>query len=227
MKDFFDNRQNRTIALVVVILLVAGIGCSALLYVITGFFDTGLKSSMEKLDKITILCMGVDKQVDMDEPHPETDSIGQADGIFLISFDPKTDEVNIVIVPRDTMVTIEKYNRKLEYLGREKTQICLQYAYADGLEKSCELTVDRVEELFPDTTINGYVSINIEAIMEINDAIGGVEVTVSDEYTATHMGIPVGTTLNLMGEDAMLYLRLRDLHMSGSAYTRLDRIKGS
>ena len=225
MKDFFDNRQNRNIALVVAILLVVGIGCSVVSYMLTDSFDRGLRSSMRNLDKITLLCLGVDKQVVMDERHPETDSIGQADGIFLISFDPKIDEVNIVAVPRDMMVTIEKYNQKLEYLGNERAQICLQYAYADGMEKSSELMVERVEELFPDTTINGYVSINIEAIMEINDAIGGVEVSVIDEYTATQMGIPVGTTLNLMGEDAMLYLRLRDLHVSGSAYSRLDRIK--
>lgn len=175
--------------------------------------------------KITLLCLGVDKQVAMDERHPETNSIGQADGIFLISIDTGTKEVDIVAIPRDTVVTIEKYNHKLQYMGREEAQICLQYAYADGMEYSCELTADRVNDLFPDTTIDGYISINIEAIMEINDAVGGVEVTVEDEYTALNMGIPVGTTLNLMGDNTMLYLRLRDKSVNGSAYTRMDRIK--
>lgn len=175
--------------------------------------------------KITLLALGVDKQVAMDQRHPETNSIGQADAIFLISIDSETKEVDIIAVPRDTIVTIEKYNYKLQYMGREEAQICLQYAYADGMERSCELTRDRIEELFSEITIDGYVSINIQAITEINDAVGGVEITLNDEYTAEQLGIPVGTTLNLTGDTAMLYLRLRDKEVTGSAYHRMDRIK--
>ena len=110
-------------------------------------------------------------------------------------------------------------------MGTEEAQICLQYAYADGVERSCELTRDRVEELFPETTIDGYISINIQAITEINDAVGGVELTMTDEYTATQLGIPVGTTYTLIDDSAMLYLRLRDKEETGSAYSRMDRIK--
>lgn len=223
MKEFFSNKQNLMITCVVAVLLFVGIAIGVFLD--WGENPTNTEVAPVEGEKITLLCLGVDKQVAMDERHPETNSIGQADGIFLISIDTGTKEVDIVAIPRDTVVTIEKYNHKLQYMGREEAQICLQYAYADGMEYSCELTADRVNDLFPDTTIDGYISINIEAIMEINDAVGGVEVTVEDEYTALNMGIPVGTTLNLMGDNTMLYLRLRDKSVNGSAYTRMDRIK--
>ncbi len=223
MKEFFSNKQNLMITCVAAVLLFVGIAIGVFLD--WGENPTNTEVAPVEGKKITLLCLGVDKQVAMDERHPETNSIGQADGIFLISIDTGTKEVDIVAIPRDTVVTIEKYNHKLQYMGREEAQICLQYAYADGMEYSCELTADRVNDLFPDTTIDGYISINIEAIMEINDAVGGVEVTVEDEYTALNMGIPVGTTLNLMGDNTMLYLRLRDKSVNGSAYTRMDRIK--
>lgn len=223
MKEFFSNKQNLMITCVAAVLLFVGIAIGVFLD--WGENPTNTEVAPVEGEKITLLCLGVDKQVAMDERHPETNSIGQADGIFLISIDTGTKEVDIVAIPRDTVVTIEKYNHKLQYMGREEAQICLQYAYADGMEYSCELTADRVNDLFPDTTIDGYISINIEAIMEINDAVGGVEVTVEDEYTALNMGIPVGTTLNLMGDNTMLYLRLRDKSVNGSAYTRMDRIK--
>ena len=212
------------ISLALIVLLV-GLGGGILIYLLGGLFEPEDKTSPLLMEEMTILCLGIDKQVTMDERHPETNSIGQADGIFLISVNPKLQEVNIVIIPRDTMAMVEKYNANLEYIGSEKTQICLQYAYADGMQRSSELMVKRVEELFPKTTIDGYISLNIDAVMQMNDAIGGVDVSVMDEYVASTMGVPLGETLHLEGEDAMLYLRLRDISATGSAYTRLDRIK--
>ena len=222
MKEFFSKKQNIIFICTVVVLLFIGI--------IIGVRMNGRNTEVPVTEapageKITLLALGVDKQVAMSERHPETNSIGQADAIFLISIDTGTKEVNIAAIPRDTIVTIEKYNHRLQYMGMEEAQICLQYAYADGMVRSCELTRDRVEELFPDTTIDGYISINVQAIMDINDAVGGVEVTFQDEYTAQHLGIPVGSTVNLQGETAMMYLRLRDKEVTGSAYTRMDRIK--
>lgn len=96
-------------------------------------------------EKYHILCMGVDKSVPMSERDPLTGSIGQADVVYLISVDTRTAEISLLAIPRDTMVEIEKYDSNLNYLGREMGQICIQYAYADGMTKSCELMCDRVK----------------------------------------------------------------------------------
>lgn len=178
-----------------------------------------------KSEKIHILCLGVDKMVPMAERDPITGSIGQADAVYLVTVDKSNDEISIVAIPRDTMVQIEKYDSNMKYLGNEMGQICIQYAYADGLNRSCELTCDRVESLFHGIDIDAYVAININAIMELNDSIGGVEVTINDEYTAYQMSVWNGWTVTLDGIDAMNYLRVRDCTQSETAYGRLDRIK--
>ena len=176
-------------------------------------------------EKIHILCMGIDKMVPMTERDPLTNSIGQADAIYLVTVDPSKDDVSIVAIPRDTIVQIEKYNSKMQYMGEEMGQICIQYAYADGQERSCELTCDRVESLFHAIDIDAYVAININAIMALNDAVGGVEVTVNDEYTAYQMSVWNGSTITLDGMGAMNYLRVRDTNQYETAYGRMDRIK--
>ena len=63
----------------------------------------------EKSNKLHYLCIGVDKYEVMGEREPVYNSIGQGDGIFLITLDKDNGSVDIVAVPRDTMVTIQKY----------------------------------------------------------------------------------------------------------------------
>lgn len=176
-------------------------------------------------NKKHFLCIGVDKYEVMGEREPVYNSIGQADGIFLITLDVEDDSVDIVAVPRDTMVTIQKYYSNMEYIGEEEAQICLQYAFADGKERSCELMVDRVSELFDDIKIDGYVAINMISVLEINDAIGGVTVTVENEDTAEKMGIEVGSSVHLNSDNIPLYLQSRDKSEAKSAYGRMERLK--
>ena len=182
-------------------------------------------NSNDSGNKKHYLCIGVDKYEVMGEREPVYNSIGQGDGIFLITLDVDNGSVDIVAVPRDTMVTIQKYYSNMEYIGEEKAQICLQYAFADGKEKSCELMVDRVEELFDNIKIDGYVAINMVSVLEINDAVGGVTVTVENEDTAQKMGIEVGSSVHLDSDNIPLYLQSRDKSEAKSAYGRMDRLK--
>lgn len=176
-------------------------------------------------DKINILCLGIDKMVPLEERDPLTNSIGQADAIYVVSVSRSTGEINVVAIPRDTMVYVERYTSNMEYMGTEALQICTQYAYGDGTVNSCQLTQKRVEEVLPEVRIDGYVAININAIMDLNDAIGGVEVVIEDDYTAFQMSKWKGSTVNLMGIDTMNYLRVRDCTVEQSAYYRNERIK--
>ena len=176
-------------------------------------------------EKIHLLCIGVDKCVAMDERVEGSNSIGQSDGIFLLSIDTTNKAMDIVSIPRETIVTIQKYNSRLEYMGEEEAQICLQYAYADGLEKSCELMVDRVEGIFEGIEIDGYVSINMTSVLELNDVVGGVVVTVSDEDVADKMGVEVGSEVKLTSENISTFIQSRDKFKSEGAYSRTLRYK--
>ena len=224
IKSWIFGKENKLYGITIAFLFLLGISIGFRLNLDADDLQRSESGTLAQ-EKITLLCLGVDKDVVMSDRHPETNSIGQADAIFVVSIDKANNQVDIVSVPRDTMVTMTKYNHKMQFLGVEEDQICLQYAYADGMEESCKLMVNCVKELFPNTKIDGYVSINFEAFTVINDKIGGIEVTVNDPLIALHMGVPVGTTMVLTGDNAMLYLRIRDKEVMGSAYTRMDRIK--
>lgn len=198
--------------------------CIGALGVVTTLFGGNTKTE-ESSNKLHYLCIGVDKYEIMGEREPIFNSIGQGDGIFLITVDKDNGSVDIVAVPRDTMVTIEKYYSNMEYIGAEKAQICLQYAFADGKERSCELMVDRVEELFDGIEIDGYVAINMVSVLEMNEAVGGVTVEVYNEDTAQKMGVEVGSSVHLTDENISLYLQSRDKSEAKSAYGRMDRLK--
>lgn len=215
MKNNKTNKKlsNKYIAIAVAIVLVIGIA-------LTTYF-----SNTSGDNRINILCIGVDKFVTMTERHPDTNSIGQADVVFVVSLDTKKEEMDIIAIPRDTIVPVEKYNSAMEYMGTENLQLCLQYAYADGIENSCELTQKRVNEIFEGVTIDAYAAINFSGIMQINDAIGGVEVTMKEDYTVHNPKFVKGATLLLTGTDALDFVQKRDITVANTAYTRIDRQK--
>ena len=70
-----------------------------------------------------------------------------------------------------------------EKLGKEKGQIALQYAYGDGGRKSCWLTKNAVSELLYGVKIDAYLAMTIEGIAKATDLIGGVTLTVPEDYT--------------------------------------------
>ena len=199
--------------------------CIGVLGLVFSLFGENITSQKKESNKTHLLCIGVDKFEIMSEREQVYNSIGQADGIFLITIDETKKTVDIVAVPRDTIVTIEKYYSNMEYMGEEEAQICLQYAYADGLENSCELMVDRVEELFEGVKIDNYVAINMASVIEINTVIGGVDVIVNNADTAQKMGVEVGESVHLNWENISLYLQSRDKAEAQSAYGRMERLK--
>ncbi len=178
-----------------------------------------------KEDMINILCLGIDKEEVMWERDNEGNSIGQSDAIFLASIDPSEKKVKLIAVPRDTIVTLDMYDSNGNYLGQRPGQITLQYAYADGMGHSAELTARRVSEIFNNIPISGYAAINLSCIGYLNDAIGGVDMVMDDDYTDIHPTFKKGETVHLEGVFAELYVTGRDIQKSQTAYTRLFRQK--
>lgn len=176
-------------------------------------------------DIINILCVGVDKEGEMNGPDYSGASRGQADAIFLLSLDTTQKEIRVIVVPRDSMVTLSVYDILGNYAGTMEGQIALQYAYGDGLLQSGELMRSRVSDILGGIPIHGYAAMDLECIGILNDAIGGVELTMDEDYTMLDEAFEKGATVRLMGEQAMHFVRNRDTEIPGSAYTRLTRQK--
>lgn len=176
-------------------------------------------------DIINILCLGIDKEEFMSQRNDGDGSVGQADAIFLLSLDLKENQIRLIAVPRDTMVTLEMYRSDGTYLGDTEGQITLQYAYGDGQELSATLTAKRVSEIMNNIPINGYLAVNVRCLWKMNEAIGGVYITMDDDYTAYNPLFEKGATVYLSGSNLENYIRGRDKLDIDGAYKRMHRMK--
>lgn len=174
-------------------------------------------------DIMTFLVMGIDKDGKVKKSKDDV-SGGQADALFLVVADPDDETIEIIGINRDTMTEIQMYG----YSSTNQTvvaQIAAQHGFGDGMEKSCELTRDAVSKLFYDLPIHGYVSINMGAISKLNDAVGGVDVTILEDMTKVEKDWSEGTKVTLKGTDAYTYIRWRDMGIFESSRGRLARQK--
>ena len=174
----------------------------------------------------SILCMGIDKNKD-EGFGLEDDKIGtggQADALYMVALDTKTGKTNVIGISRDIYADIGVYSSDAVYTGTEKAQLCLAYAYGDGKETSCENTVDAVERLFYNLPVNSYFAIEINAVSRLNDAVGGVTVTLVDDYLYHSMGLPrAGSTVTLHGDEARAFLQYREVSILESSVDRMNR----
>ena len=174
-----------------------------------------------------ILCMGIDTKGEM-EAQNVSGKGGDADALFLVAQDAARDEAQIVLIPRNTMAEIEVFDYFGNSIGTETQQLTLAYAFGDGREKSCELTVEALSKLLFGLHIDGYFAVNMDSIPYFNDAVGGVPVTVDDEMVAQKYpdDFQMGETVTLTGDLTEKYVRFRDIDEEGSAAVRLHRQKG-
>ena len=107
--------------------------------------------------------------------------------------------------------------------GTRLAQICLSHGFGDGKEQSCELTVEAVQRLLYGIPIDFYVSVPFDAVGRLNDAVGGVTVTVEDDFTEFDKAMSPGTTLTLNGDQTELFVRYRMTISDGSNAARMVR----
>ena len=175
-------------------------------------------------DILTFLVMGIDKKTDAVEV-AEGQNGGQADALFLVVADPHEKAIKIIGINRNTMTDIDFYDENGRYRTTGLGQICIQHGFGNGVEESCEYQKKAVQSLFYNLPVHGYAAINMSAISTLNDAVGGVDVTVLEDLTARDRTLVKGETVHLMGESAFWYVKYRDTTVFGSADMRLERQK--
>ena len=191
------------------------------------------KTYVYNQELLTFLVLGIDKTGAV-EGSDDLYQGGQADALFLALLNPRKEEITVIGVNRDTMTEIAVYDPNGLYAGQETAQIALAHAYGEGLEQSCENTVDAVSRLFYGLPIHGYCAMNMEVVNILNDAVGGVDVTIPASAAGADMeidgeryktGWAEGQQVHLMGNDAYTFIRYRDTEQAESADARLERQK--
>ena len=173
----------------------------------------------------TILFMGVDQE-DVSDSVPaylKYLSGGQADFLRLVVIDPQEKTVAQIEIDRDTMTPITMLNTLGEKLGYRTAQICLSHSYGDGKEQSCGFTVEAVSNLLYNLPIKYYVAMNLDGISTLNDAVGGVTVTLADDFSHIDPAMTKGTTLTLAGNQAEIFVRSRMTVGTGTNEARMAR----
>lgn len=175
----------------------------------------------------TFLILGIDNaHKGGDKKFDELTDGGQADGIFLVVIDPTDRSMKVLAVNRDTDVDVVMVG-----IGENgddviaPAEISVQHAFGGGKEYSCELTRDAVSKLLYNVPIHAYMSVNYKAIPKINDAIGGVTITMPEDYSAINKAWTQGSEVTLKGEDAYDFVHLRDTKVFESQRQRLSRQK--
>ncbi len=173
---------------------------------------------------MTFLVMGIDKGTEAVEGY-EDEGYGQADALFLVVLNPKDKSIQIIGINRNTMTDIDIYDESGTYVRTTTAQIAIQHAFGGGREESCRYQLEAVQHLFYNLPIHKYAAINVSAVPAINDAIGGVDVTVLQDLTQKDPLLVEGSRVHLTAESAYWYVKYRDTSIFGSADMRLARQK--
>ncbi|MCW6060726.1 LCP family protein [Clostridium sporogenes] len=147
-------------------------------------------------EPVNILVMGVDIG---DPGSKEASDPKRTDTMLVINYNPKTKNINMVSVPRDTRVT----------MNGKKIKINSAHAI-NGVNGS----IAAVENLLG-IEINKYAKIDYEGFRKVIDAIGGVEMDITrnmnydDPSQNLHIHFQKGTTVHLDGKKAEEFFRWR------------------
>ena len=168
----------------------------------------------------TILVMGVDHETQETYDYRKA---GQADFLRLIVLDNKNKTVQQLQIDRDTITPVTMLGVLGDRYEPVTQQICLGYAFGDGRQSSCEVTVEAVENLLGGQKIDQYLSMGLDGISTLNDLAGGVTVTLEDDFSAIDPAMTKGTTLTLWGNQAEVYVRTRRSIGVGTNEARMAR----
>jgi len=158
-------------------------------------------------DITVVAFMGIDEM----GPVQASDSFrnsGEADAVALLILDETNRTYSILTLNRDTMLHMPALGLGGKEAGSFYGQLALSHTYGSGLDDSARNTVKAISDFLYGITVDHYVAMNMGGIPALNDAVGGVTVEVTDDFSAVDASIPLGT-VTLRGEQALNFVRTR------------------
>ena len=154
-----------------------------------------------------ILLMGIN-QLGPVKVSDEPNNGGAADFAALVVFDEKEETWTVLNLNRDTMLDMPALDEEGNETGTMYAQLAFAHTYGTGVEDSCENTKKAVSNFLGGVNIDYYVAMNLDAIALLNDAVGGVTVTVRDDFSEVDPTIKLGT-ITLRGDQARSFVQTR------------------
>ena len=172
--------------------------------------DTPLQASdgpppeyWDGLSRVNVLLLGVDRRDWLNGQGPPL-----ADTIILTTYDPQSQSVGLLSIPRDLWVDIPG-------LGYHKINQTFQQGEATNYPGGgASLAMETVEQLL-NVPIHFYILVDFQAFVRLIDAIDGVKIDVPEEIVIDPLGDNNTKVLQpgvqtLPGDLALAYARSRD-----------------
>ena len=175
-----------------------------------------------RTDIVTILLMGIDREA-LSQPVSGYRNGGQADFLRLLIINSTEKTVSQIQIDRDTMTPITVLGVLGNKSGIRTAQVSLSHGFGDGKAQSCELTTEAVSNLFFGIPIDFYMALSMDGISVLNDMLGGITVTLEEDFSALDPAMTKGATLTLMGDQAEYYTRYRKNIGEGTNESRMAR----
>ncbi len=165
----------------------------------------------------SVLLIGSDSYAQADKAYT------QADFIALLVIDNMDARYRILHINRDTMTAITQLDTIDRKIGTFSGQLALAHSYGSNGQIQCLNTVEAVENLLYGINIDHYVSITMDVVPMLNDSIGGVTVTLENDFPVLGEEFVRGATVTLKGEQALSFVRFRNDDAVNSNLERMER----
>ena len=173
-----------------------------------------------KGDVVNILVCGIDYEEGRNYSNDPTSNDGMTDMILYVQFDIKNGALRMLQIPRNSLVTTK--NKKVT-LSNGKTYAATNYqinsvALSNGGSIAALADVIYDQYRLP---IDYYVSVDMQALVEMVDNFGGIEVYIPHDMSYGGSKLLKGYR-NLDGASAEFFVRCR--HGDGYANSDIDRL---
>lgn len=215
------KRRRSVLVYVILILVFVGMIGGLWIWESTDFFGNGeiqidhvsktiTRNGVEyypRQDITVIMVLGTDQRGPVAASSGYTNE-SRCDAVELLILDHTAESYTVLSLNRDTMVTMPALGVGGKQAGTMYGQLALAHAFGDGLEQSCENTRTTISNLLYGITIDHYVALNLEGIVVVNDAVGGVTVNVEHDFSSADPTITKGE-MTLKGQQALNFVRYR------------------
>ena len=158
-------------------------------------------------DMTVVMVLGIDQYGEV-KASGSYQNPGASDMDILLIFNETNEVCHVLHLNRDTMLHVPMLDISGKQAGTWYGQLAMAHTYGSGLEDSCENVKKTISDFLYGLQIDYYIAMNMDAISILNDAVGGVEVHVADDFSRVDPTIKLGP-MTLMGEQAVNFVRTR------------------
>ena len=146
-----------------------------------------------------------------------------ADFLTLLIVDNTTEKHGFINIDRNTMVDVQILDDEGEFSDFYNEQICLSRWYGIDDEQRNMNTLAAVSALFGYMDVDNYYAINMKDMDAVNNAIGGVTVSIDTDMTSIDKAFVKGKSVHLTDDQAEKFVRARMSVGEGTNKERMSR----